>query len=65
MADKRAIIEQIRGINFKLKILPILDYYQIDYTEHIEGRYRAICRLWKSLLIMIRVKIVGVVFLAI
>jgi len=41
--DKRSIVEVIRSLNGRLKMIPILEYYEIDYQESGDGRYKAVC----------------------
>jgi len=42
--DKRALLEVIQGFNNRLRLLEILDYYEIDYNEECtSGRFRCLC----------------------
>jgi len=41
--DKRSVVEVIRSLNGRLKMLSVLEYYNIDYQESGDGRYKAAC----------------------
>ena len=41
--DRKALIELISSLNNRLEILPVLEYYGVDYEEMYNGRYKALC----------------------